>query len=484
MATINATSGLAASLNVGSTVITATSGAISGSTTLTVTAPVLLSIVVAPAAATVGLGQTQQFTATGTYTNGTADITTSVSWSSSNPSVATINNAGVATAKAAGTTLITASLGGIVSPPATLTVVVPTTVEVNNGNTITLGPGQVITGSSTGGIPVDVKNVVTAAEGLAAFDFTLNWNPAVIRVDRVRASLAASDLGWAFTIGAINNTTGTVSFVGTTTQQPYSKANITLAYLGITATGNVGDNTTITVTIKNLVDNALQEITPRSPVNAPVVLGVNLVAETGISQSVNATSGVSMVKVNINRIKNSADNSTASMLIGSYTATVSSNASSSIQFLAVNGVSPYGNPTFDNVTGIFSLATVSAPTQANNTTVANVVPILTGNATTRVSLILAFQYIGSADQPGLSVPEEHANSINLLRGDADNSGVISVTDSLALKQYLVGQLTLSQINPINAASPNHDGTAGDKITITDALAIEQFLVKQLNAYFK
>jgi hypothetical protein len=55
---------------------------------------------------------------------------------------------------------------------------------------------------------------------------------------------------------------------------------------------------------------------------------------------------------------------------------------------------------------------------------------------------------------------------------------------LALKQYLVGQLVLNQINPLNAASPNHDGVGGDKISITDALAIEQYLVGQLDAYFE
>ena len=190
--------------------------------------------------------------------------------------------------------------------------------------------------------------------------------------------------------------------------------------------------------------------------------------------------------MNIDRIKNPTDNVTANITggIGSYTARVSGNASGNIQFLAVYGVPPFNSPTFDNVTGIFSVATVASPIQASNTTVAEVVPILTGNTTSSVNLTVTFQIISAAGQPELNVPEEQSNSIILLRGDADKNGVVSIVDSLALKQYLVAQLTLTQINPLNAASPKHDGVGGDKISIVDALAIEQFLVGQINAYYQ
>ena len=68
VASVN-TSGLATSVAQGVTTITATSGSISGSSTLTVTAPVLTSIAVTPATATILLGTSQQFTAIGTYSN-------------------------------------------------------------------------------------------------------------------------------------------------------------------------------------------------------------------------------------------------------------------------------------------------------------------------------------------------------------------------------------------------------------------------------
>ena len=53
----------------------------------------LTSIAVTPANPSVAKGLTQQFTATGTYTDGsTADLTSQVTWASATPSVATINS--------------------------------------------------------------------------------------------------------------------------------------------------------------------------------------------------------------------------------------------------------------------------------------------------------------------------------------------------------------------------------------------------------
>ena len=61
--------GLATAANVGSTTLTATSGDVSGDTTLTVTDAMLVSIEVSPASPRVANGLTQQFTAIGHYTD-------------------------------------------------------------------------------------------------------------------------------------------------------------------------------------------------------------------------------------------------------------------------------------------------------------------------------------------------------------------------------------------------------------------------------
>jgi uncharacterized protein YjdB len=129
------TEGLATSAAMGSTTVTATSGAVSGSTTLTVTAATLVSIDVTPASPSVAKGTTQQFTATGSYTDAsTQDLTTAVTWSSSDTAVATISNAagseGLATGADVGPSTITAT-SGAVSGSTTLTISAATLVSID-----------------------------------------------------------------------------------------------------------------------------------------------------------------------------------------------------------------------------------------------------------------------------------------------------------------------------------------------------------------
>jgi uncharacterized protein YjdB len=113
VATINA-AGLATAVSSGTSTISATLSGVTGSTVLTVTAAVLQSIAVTPANPSVAKGQTEQFTATGTFSdNSTQDLTNQVIWASAKPAVATINAAGLATAVDPGTSTISATLNGV-----------------------------------------------------------------------------------------------------------------------------------------------------------------------------------------------------------------------------------------------------------------------------------------------------------------------------------------------------------------------------------
>ena len=107
-------SGLATGAGAGTAQISATAGAVTGATNLTVTAAKLISITVTPAGQSAKLGSKIQYKATGTYSDGsTQDLTASVTWSSSSPSVATMTTTGVATAAKAGSTTIGAASAGI-----------------------------------------------------------------------------------------------------------------------------------------------------------------------------------------------------------------------------------------------------------------------------------------------------------------------------------------------------------------------------------
>lgn len=73
----------------------------------------LVSIAIIPASPTIRVGHTIQLTATGIYSdNSTSDITTTVTWSSDNQAVATVNSQGMVTAVTVGTVTITAEAQG------------------------------------------------------------------------------------------------------------------------------------------------------------------------------------------------------------------------------------------------------------------------------------------------------------------------------------------------------------------------------------
>src|SRR6185437_6841193 len=113
IATVNA-AGLAVGVAAGPTTISASLGSIKGSTSLTVTAPTISSIVVTPDGLTLGIGISQQYTATAIYSDGsTQDLVSGVSWSSSAPGVASISSSGLAATLSAGAATITAHVGSL-----------------------------------------------------------------------------------------------------------------------------------------------------------------------------------------------------------------------------------------------------------------------------------------------------------------------------------------------------------------------------------
>ncbi|CAL7964163.1 conserved membrane hypothetical protein [Gammaproteobacteria bacterium] len=130
----------------------------------------LVSISVTPSTPYIKINGTQQFIATGTYSDGsTKNITSLAAWSSSNIGVATISSSGLATAlTATGNTVITASLGAINSQ-STLTVVVSAVFAGNSqglvysNNTLLQGPGpKMLDGSYVFSVTIDGSRNVYA----------------------------------------------------------------------------------------------------------------------------------------------------------------------------------------------------------------------------------------------------------------------------------------------------------------------------------
>ena len=201
IATINA-SGVATGVAPGTVTITGNAAGTSGAT-VTLNVSELKGIVIAPATATIPNGETQQYTATGTFTNpdgstGTSPVTSLATWTSSNTMVATIDNTGLATAAAAsGTSNITASLYGITSNTAVLTAAPP----VVTGLAITPA-----TPSAPVGGAVNLKAAETLSDGTTqAPTGTVTWSSDATTTATVLVNTSNSSLAVATAIAAASN---------------------------------------------------------------------------------------------------------------------------------------------------------------------------------------------------------------------------------------------------------------------------------------
>lgn len=154
------------------------------------------SITLSPSSSTIIGTSTLQYTATGTFTDGTvSNITDTLSWSSSNTSIATVNSSGLATGVGPGTVTITAT-NGTVSGTASLKVTfltptvtftgAPASAAYNSTFTVTAttnastmpqitGTAGVCTVGAVTGTPARASALVTMTSGTGTCLLTATW---------------------------------------------------------------------------------------------------------------------------------------------------------------------------------------------------------------------------------------------------------------------------------------------------------------------
>jgi hypothetical protein len=192
-ASISASEGLARGLVAGTTQISAKLGTITSTLIpLKVTAATLKSIAVTPATPSIGLSATQQFSAVGTYSDGsTQDISGIVRWASSNTSVANIEaSSGLANGVAAGTAQITATLGGAGVPVALAAGVLNTTTNISD---------LLVASQVTNSVTVLIGNGDgTFSNPASSASYTVGRRPTAIAVGQIN-TLTDSNLGFVVT---------------------------------------------------------------------------------------------------------------------------------------------------------------------------------------------------------------------------------------------------------------------------------------------
>ena len=176
-------SGLVTAAGNGSAIVTATSGAVSGSATVTV-AQAVAEVVVNPTADTLYVGDTLRLAASATDANGHAVEGASFAWASGDTAVARVDEAGLVTGIAPGRTTVTVTSGGVTGEAQLMVLARPAAVAVTPeaasltalGDTVRLSAkvldqiGNVLTGvevawssADTMVATVDSAGLVTAA---------------------------------------------------------------------------------------------------------------------------------------------------------------------------------------------------------------------------------------------------------------------------------------------------------------------------------
>lgn len=207
--------GVVTGVKAGVVSVTATQGSAHASTTLTITTATLTKLEIDPAGPALPLGTSQAFAAIGTFSdNTTQDLTTQVSWTSSDPSVATIDAGGFLQTVKVGSTELSAKHGSVTGT-ATVTVtsaaltaiaVTPVAPSIAKGLTqqftATGSYTRTVTWSSSNADIVDVSNG-GSSKGLALAKATGSANVTAVDPATPAASTSAT-VNFTVTPGTLN----------------------------------------------------------------------------------------------------------------------------------------------------------------------------------------------------------------------------------------------------------------------------------------
>ncbi|MFZ6816850.1 Ig-like domain-containing protein [Undibacterium sp. Ji22W] len=309
IAKVIANTGVVTGVSTGTSAVSATFNGMTISTTVTVTPALLVSIAVTPASANINIAGTQNFVATGTYSDGSVtNISSSVVWTSSDITKATILSGGTATGLAIGSSTMTATfqtksgsalLNVVPTPTITSITVTPATNTVAVGGTKSFVATALYSDSSTLNITstaiwssnqpliatVNSVGVTTGvSSGLATMSASLGGRTGTadltVTPALVMTSITVTPLTPSAAVGATLQFVATAVYNDLSTQNisntvVWSSSNAIVATIsnsapkGLASALAVG-NTTITATQGTL--NANTNFT----VTAPLVAGINL----------------------------------------------------------------------------------------------------------------------------------------------------------------------------------------------------------------
>jgi uncharacterized protein YjdB len=288
-------SGLATGVATGVVTVTARSGSLSGSATVTVNSAGtnLTSIVLSPTNPSIPINTTQQLTATGTYGDGSSrDLTAVVTWSSSTIANATVDVTGLVKGIAAGSATITATLGSV-SQSSSVTITAPSITSISvtpEDVTLAIGIGQQFTASAiySDGSIQDLVSGVTWASSTTSV--------ATIDNNGLASILAAGTTTITATVGSFTDSTTITVVPAHLTSITLSPATVSMAagtQQQFTATGNFDDGSTQVLTSGQWSSSALSVLSVDAN-GLGVAVGPGTTTVTVTSGTISGTASVTV----------------------------------------------------------------------------------------------------------------------------------------------------------------------------------------------
>ncbi|MCC6316302.1 MAG: Ig-like domain-containing protein [Gemmatimonadaceae bacterium] len=289
IATVNA-SGVVSGVALGQATITARAGALQSTVLVTVGAAPVATISVSPASLNADIGDQPAFFAVLRDADGNVLSGRSISWTSSDPLVATVSVTGVATGVAEGTTTITATSEGK-SATATLTIDPPPAPGIAQV-TVTLNSGTLNVGQTT-----QAAAVATDDNGNTVAAPVLTWSSSDPTIASVNGGgiISAVSGGTATIMASVGGVTGAAS-ITVNAAAPAAVASVTVALTPTTTTA--GATAQATVVLRDSAGNVLTGRSYGLSSDKPTIATVNtsglVTAVSAGLTNIRATSGGKM----------------------------------------------------------------------------------------------------------------------------------------------------------------------------------------------
>jgi trimeric autotransporter adhesin len=299
------TKGLVSGVGVGTATITASFSGQQGTATVTVTNATLTSIEITPPDPSIVNGSKVGLTATGKFSDGmTQDLTTQVSWTSSDETIAQVSNVvgtqGLVTGLAVGSTSITAVLNGV-SGSTTVTVIAATltSITITPDSSIANGTTEQLTatGNYSDGTTQDLTDQVSWTSGNDAIEQVSN----VPGTQGLVTGLAVGSTSITAELNGVSGSTTVTVIAATLTSITITPPDPSVASgttEQLTATGNYSDKTTQDLTIQVSWTSSDETIAQVSNVPGTQGLVTGLaVGSTSTTAELNGVSGSTTVTV-------------------------------------------------------------------------------------------------------------------------------------------------------------------------------------------